>query len=154
MSPPPNKVLWFFAFDQNKVLCTLTIKLHIQALSRGQFFSDVSKRLLHVPELFCVCFAVKDTDRLSLVTYDTTVYLNFNLMCMTKANKEKAKSKVTSLAAGTCTNLCEALLEGTLKTSRCVQTTICSRFKENSLDYCKDFVVFLKGAKTFIRHIS
>ncbi len=71
-------------------------------------------------------FAVKETDRLSLVTYDTHVYLNFNLLRMTKENKEQAKTIVTSLTPGSRTNLCEALLEGTHTHAEYDTTVLCA----------------------------
>ena len=59
-----------------------------------------------------LCHAVKECDRLSLVTYDTGVTLEFGLTSMTKANKDKTKLLVQSIRDGSCTNLCGGLMEG------------------------------------------
>ncbi len=61
-------------------------------------------------------FTVKETDRLSVVTYDAYIYVNFDLMLMNKANKKEAKALVDSIRSGTQTNLCGGLLKGTLAT--------------------------------------
>ena len=63
----------------------------------------------HTLSLSC---AVKECDRLSLVTYDTGVTLEFGLTSMTKANKDKTKLLVQSIRDGSCTNLCGGLMEG------------------------------------------
>ena len=63
---------------------------------------------------FPFLFTVKETDRLSVVTYDTYVYVNFALMQMNKANKKEAKALVDSIRSGSMTNLCGGLLKGTL----------------------------------------
>ena len=60
----------------------------------------------------CLFHAVKDCDRISLVTYDTNVKLDFGLMQMDKQNKERAKAFVESLCDGSSTNLCGGLLKG------------------------------------------
>ena len=59
-----------------------------------------------------LCCAVKECDRLSLVTYDTGVTLEFGLTSMTKANKDKTKLLVQSIRDGSCTNLCGGLMKG------------------------------------------
>ena len=59
-----------------------------------------------------IVFSVKDTDRISLVTYDTQVELVFGLMKMEKQNKERAKTFVQSLHTGSSTNLCGGLIKG------------------------------------------
>ena len=57
--------------------------------------------------------AVKECDRLSLVSYDTQVYLDFGLTAMNKANKDKTKSLIGKLRDGSRTNLCGGLMKGT-----------------------------------------
>ncbi len=57
---------------------------------------------------------VKDCDRMSLVTYDSSVTVNFSLMNMDKPNKSRAKALVESIKEGSCTNLCGGLLKGVL----------------------------------------
>ena len=56
--------------------------------------------------------AVKDCDRMSLVTYDTYVQLVFGLTRMDKINKEKARSNVNSIVDGSSTNLSGGLIKG------------------------------------------
>ena len=56
--------------------------------------------------------AVKDTDRISLVVYDTNVELVFGLMKMTEENRKKARAFVSSIKDGSSTNLCGGLLAG------------------------------------------
>ena len=56
--------------------------------------------------------AVKECDRLSLVTYDTQVYLDFGLTAMDKTNKERTKHTIQNLRDGSCTNLCGGLMKG------------------------------------------
>lgn len=56
--------------------------------------------------------SVKDSDRISLVTYDTHVELVFGLMKMDKQNKERAKTIIQSINDGSSTNLCGGLLKG------------------------------------------
>ena len=55
---------------------------------------------------------VKDSDRISLVVYDSCVNLMFELMSMTEENKERARSLITSIITGSSTNLCGGLLKG------------------------------------------
>lgn len=55
---------------------------------------------------------MKECDRLSLVTYDTNVYLNFPLTAMNRANKDKTKTAINELREGSCTNLCGGLIKG------------------------------------------
>ena len=55
---------------------------------------------------------MKECDRLSLVTYDTNVYLDFSLTSMNRANKDKAKINISKLREGSCTNLCGGLVKG------------------------------------------
>jgi hypothetical protein len=57
-------------------------------------------------------FAVKACDRLSLVTYDTQVYLDFPLTAMGGANKDKTKTIISKLRDGSSTNLCGGLVKG------------------------------------------
>ena len=52
---------------------------------------------------------------MSLVTYDSSVVLNFPLTQMDKSNKERAKSIIQKVREGSCTNLCGGLLKGTSK---------------------------------------
>ena len=55
---------------------------------------------------------MKDCDRLSVVTYDTNVTLDFPLTCMNAANKERTKQAVKAIRDGSSTNLCGGLLKG------------------------------------------
>ena len=55
---------------------------------------------------------MKECDRISLVTYDTNVNLDFSLMKMDKQNRERAKSFVNSIRDGSSTNLSGGLLKG------------------------------------------
>jgi len=55
---------------------------------------------------------LNDKDRLSLVTYDTNVYLDFGLKKMNKDNKEDALRIIKNISDGSCTNLCGGLLKG------------------------------------------
>ena len=55
---------------------------------------------------------VNSKDRLSLVTYDTNVYLNFQLKTMNKENKEAALQSIKALQTGSSTNLCGGLMKG------------------------------------------
>ena len=68
--------------------------------------------LLHV-RVCCILTTVKECDRLSLVTYDTQVYLDFGLTVMNRANKDKTKALIQKLRDGSCTNLCGGLVKGT-----------------------------------------
>lgn len=56
--------------------------------------------------------AVKDCDRLSLVTYDTYVDVPFELMEMTEENKKSATSYVERIVDGSNTNLSGGLFKG------------------------------------------
>lgn len=63
---------------------------------------------------------MKETDRISLVVYDTNVELAFGLTKMTVQNRERAKRYVSSIVAGTCTNLYGGLIKGNIwKNSQC-----------------------------------
>jgi len=55
---------------------------------------------------------LSDKDRLSVVTYDTQVYLDFELRKMNKDNKSTALEKIRSIRDGSCTNLCGGLMKG------------------------------------------
>ena len=55
---------------------------------------------------------MKECDRLSLVTYDTKVTLEFGLTSITKANKDRTKLLIQSIKDGSDTNLCGGLMEG------------------------------------------
>ena len=55
---------------------------------------------------------VNSEDRLSLVSYDTNVYLNFPLRAMSRRNKETALQEIKVLQAGSSTNLCGGLMKG------------------------------------------
>ena len=55
---------------------------------------------------------MKDCDRLSVVTYDTNVYMDFPLTNMTQANKRNTLAKVKSIRDGSSTNLCGGLIKG------------------------------------------
>ena len=59
-----------------------------------------------------VVHTVKECDRLSLVTYDTQVYLDFGLTAMDKLSKERTKALVSKLEPGSSTNLCGGLVKG------------------------------------------
>ena len=65
-----------------------------------------------VCSLFIFLPAVKECDRLSLVTYDTNVKLQFGLTKMDHKKKEKTKEIVKCLVSGSSTNLSGGLLEG------------------------------------------
>ena len=60
----------------------------------------------------CLLHPVKECDRLSLVSYDTQVYLDFSLTAMDKANKDRTKLSVEKLQDGSSTNLCGGLMKG------------------------------------------
>ena len=51
-------------------------------------------------------------DKLSLVSYDANVSVEFPLTCMTEDNKKITKATISNLSAGTTTNLCGGLLKG------------------------------------------
>ena len=53
-----------------------------------------------------------ENDRLSVITYDTGVTVEFDLLSMNKDNKEYAESKIGSIESGSSTNLCGGLLQG------------------------------------------
>ncbi len=55
---------------------------------------------------------MKECDRISLVTYDTCVNLEFELLKMDTVNKERAKRFVEKLRDGSSTNLCGGLMKG------------------------------------------
>ncbi len=57
-------------------------------------------------------FIVKDTDRISLVVYDTNVTLVFGLMKMNEENRERARAYVSSIREGSTTNLSGGLFKG------------------------------------------
>ena len=68
-----------------------------------------------MPSLFLCLFlslAVKDTDRLSVVTYDTNVKVDFGLTTMNQENKDRSKVTVKAIRDGSSTNLCGGLLKG------------------------------------------
>ena len=56
--------------------------------------------------------SVNPEDRLSLVSYDTNVYLNFPLRAMNKRNKKTALQEIKALQTGSSTNLCGGLMKG------------------------------------------
>ena len=62
--------------------------------------------------LYTLLYTVKECDRLSLVTYDTQVYLDFGLTAMNRANKDRTKAVIGKLREGSCTNLCGGLMKG------------------------------------------
>lgn len=62
--------------------------------------------------LFLILFLVTEKDRLSVVTYDTHVYVDFGLKYMTKANKEDSLNKIEKITDGSSTNLCGGLMKG------------------------------------------
>lgn len=49
---------------------------------------------------------------MSVVTYDSYVYLDFGLMKMTKDNKATCQAKIKSITDGSSTNLSGGLLKG------------------------------------------
>lgn len=53
-----------------------------------------------------------DRDRLSIITYDANVYLDFSLLNMTKENKDIASGKIQAIRDGSTTNLCGGLMKG------------------------------------------
>eukprot|EP00795_Rhopilema_esculentum_P005872 gene5872-11198_t len=55
---------------------------------------------------------LKSDDRLSIVTYDTNVTLDFKLMKMTKDNKTSCLEKIRNISSGNSTNLSGGLLKG------------------------------------------
>jgi len=55
---------------------------------------------------------LKQCDRLSIVTYDASVYLDFGLLSMTKENKDFALNKIKAISSGSTTNLCGGLMKG------------------------------------------
>ena len=62
--------------------------------------------------LYTLLYTVKECDRLSLVTYDTQVYLDFGLTAMNRANKDRTKAVIGKLCESSCTNLCGGLMKG------------------------------------------
>jgi Mg-chelatase subunit ChlD len=62
--------------------------------------------------LFSFSVPVLEKDRLSVVTYDTGVTVDFHLLSMNKDNKKFAESKIESIQSGSSTNLCGGLLQG------------------------------------------
>jgi Mg-chelatase subunit ChlD len=59
-----------------------------------------------------VSVTVLEKDRLSVITYDTRVTVDFDLLSMNKDNKKIAESKIESIVSGSSTNLCGGLLHG------------------------------------------
>ena len=57
-------------------------------------------------------FEVRDDDRLSVVTYDTHVKVDFGLMNMDKTNKGHGSSIIHQIRDGSSTNLSGGLLKG------------------------------------------
>ena len=57
-------------------------------------------------------YLVKSDDRLSIVTYDTNVTLDFELKKMTKDNKTSCLEKIKNISSGSSTNLSGGLLKG------------------------------------------
>ena len=55
---------------------------------------------------------MKDADRLSLVSYNANVYMDFHLTPMTQDNKVSTKAAIDNLSPGPGTNLCGGLLKG------------------------------------------
>ena len=55
---------------------------------------------------------LKEDDRLSIVTYDDHVYVDFQLSKMSKGNREEALGRIKRIRDGSCTNLCGGLLKG------------------------------------------
>jgi len=55
---------------------------------------------------------LREEDRLSVVTYDTNVHLDFGLMKMSKENKELCLDKIQQIRDGSTTNLSGGLLKG------------------------------------------
>lgn len=57
-------------------------------------------------------FEVRDDDRLSVVTYDTHVKVDFGLMNMDKTNKASGSTIIHQIRDGSSTNLSGGLLKG------------------------------------------
>jgi len=55
---------------------------------------------------------LKSNDRLSVVTYDTQVNLDFGLRNMDKEGKDFALEKIKSIQSGSMTNLSGGLMKG------------------------------------------
>ncbi len=49
---------------------------------------------------------------MSLVSFDSDVFLDLPLINMSKTNKERAKSCLENIREGSSTNLCGGILEG------------------------------------------
>jgi Mg-chelatase subunit ChlD len=73
---------------------------------RGGKLELVKKTLLFVVD------QLKECDRLSLVTYDTQVYVDFGLTAMDRSSKDRTKAMISKLEQGSCTNLCGGLVKG------------------------------------------
>ena len=63
----------------------------------------------HLTHIF---FLVKSNDRLSVVTYDTQVNLDFALRNMDREGKVFALEKIKSIQSGSMTNLSGGLMKG------------------------------------------
>ena len=55
---------------------------------------------------------LEQNDKFSIVTYDDHVYVDFQLSEMSSKNRSKAQEKLQRIRHGSCTNLCDGLLEG------------------------------------------
>lgn len=53
-----------------------------------------------------------EKDRLCVITYDSNVFVNFELLHMTSENKDFAEQQIKGIVEGSSTNLCEGLLQG------------------------------------------
>lgn len=53
-----------------------------------------------------------DKDRLSVVTYDANVYVDFALRNMSSENKDFASKQIKAISEGSTTNLCGGLMKG------------------------------------------
>ena len=62
--------------------------------------------------LIHIFFLVKSNDRLSVVTYDTQVNLDFALRNMDREGKGFALEKIKSIQSGSMTNLSGGLMKG------------------------------------------
>ena len=62
--------------------------------------------------IFFSVLVVLEKDRLSVITYDTHVTVDFGLLSMSKTNKPFAESKIESIESGSSTNLSGGLLQG------------------------------------------
>ncbi|KAL5515927.1 hypothetical protein EMCRGX_G001172 [Ephydatia muelleri] len=90
---------------ETRVPIDVVAVIDVSGSMAGSKLERVKKTLLFV------IGQLKECDRFSLVTYDTNVYLKFELIKMTQ-DKAIATSTVEAIRAGSSTNLCGGLLKG------------------------------------------